>query len=966
MTPEHWQQVDRLLELALEREPRERPEFLDKQCAGNMQLRQEVEALLKAHEQAGSFIEAPALEGAAKGFGGHRTESWVGQQLGNYKILSMLGAGGMGEVYLAQDSRLGRKIALKLLPRQFTYDKDRLRRFEREAQAASALNHPNILTIHEIGQAGDTTFIASEFVDGQTLRQRIIRSRLELPETLDIAIQVTSALAAAHESHIVHRDIKPENIMLRRDGYVKVLDFGLAKLMEANPASSTGTVSLLTESGMLVGTLQYMSPEQARGQEVDARTDIFSLGAVLYEMTTGTMPFKGSTVAAVSDAILNQTPAPPHQLNSDVPEELERIIVKALEKDREVRYQTASDLRADLKRVQRDAALLQAAKVPGPQVEPTHQSSVRATKPREWLRIAGMLAALVVALWAGWYIWQPARPQRAMIQRQLTTNSSETPIYTASISPDGRKLAYSEENGLYVKQIDTGESYGLSALASSRVLHVAWFPDGDRLLVSATATDEKVSGLWTVPIGGPARKLRDDASAASVSPDGATIAFIGENSQGIWVMSASGEQPRRIVQAGQGDIFHDLTWFPNSQRLAYFRHHLGEDPVGDSFESCDLRGNQTATTIPGGWFKSCWVSPDGRLLYSTANWKQHEAGLWEIRIDLSNGQAIGTPRNLFNWPGLAFVWLSGSTNGKRLGLFRGISQDDVYVGKLEGGGTRLTTIRRLTLDDRGDYPAAWTADSKAVLFSSDRNGNFDIFKQALDQRLAEPVVTGPEDQCDPTLTPDGASILYFAQPGGRRLGSLDPVSLSRAPLASGPPQLVLNERGFAVVNCARSPSNLCVVDQRTKGQLVFYAFDPSRGKGGELTRVDVSPNAQYVWDLSPDGSRIALIRSHDEQGRLQVLSLTGERSYDVVVQGGHQLGAISWAADGNGWFVSSRSEGSITLLFVDLKGQAQVLWRQSTLLRFLSETWGVPSPDGRYIAFTASTLSGDAWMMENF
>ena len=232
MTPERWQQIDRLLELTLEQEAGERADFLAKTCAGDEELRREVEALLKAHEQAGSFIEAPALGAAARGLGENHGELLVGQQVSSYKVLSLLGKGGMGEVYLAEDSRLGRKIALKFLPAQFTEDQDRLHRFEREARTASALNHPNILTIYEVGQTDGATFIATEFIDGQTLRARMLKKRLELREILDIGIQVCSALAAAHESHIVHRDIKPENIMLRRDGYVKVLDFGLAKLTE--------------------------------------------------------------------------------------------------------------------------------------------------------------------------------------------------------------------------------------------------------------------------------------------------------------------------------------------------------------------------------------------------------------------------------------------------------------------------------------------------------------------------------------------------------------------------------------------------------------------------------------------------------------------------------------------------------------------------------------------------------------
>jgi serine/threonine-protein kinase len=355
MKPERWQQVEQLCQAALDRAPDERAAFLKQACAEDTELRREVESLLGYQPRAEQFIEAPALEIAAQALTRQLPPRLIGGKIGHHQILSLLGKGGMGEVYLAQDTKLDRKVALKLLPVEFTQDAERLRRFEQEARAASALNHPNIITIHEIGQTDGLHYLITEFIDGQTLRQRMRRERLTIGQAVEVTMQVASALIAAHNAGVVHRDIKPENIMLRADGYVKVLDFGLAKLSQPQTtgvdAERETTREESTATGVVMGTVKYMSPEQARGLRVDARSDIFSLGVVLYEMLGGYPPFAGATTADVIAAILNKEPPPLASVVPVLPAELNSIVTKALHKDREGRYQRGAELLTDLRRL---------------------------------------------------------------------------------------------------------------------------------------------------------------------------------------------------------------------------------------------------------------------------------------------------------------------------------------------------------------------------------------------------------------------------------------------------------------------------------------------------------------------------------------------------------------------------------------------------------------------------------------
>src|SRR5438067_7711419 len=394
MTPARLQTVEEIFHAALDQEPDRVDAFLDAACEGDEVLRRKVEALLDSHQRAGSFIETTVADIATRVIENEQADLLVGQTIGHYKISKRIGSGGMGEVYLATDITAGREAALKLLPTRFTSDAERLKRFQQEERALVGLNHPNILTVYEIGEDHSTHYIASELIEGETLRQRLMRGRIEVGEAVDVAIQVASALAAAHEAAIIHRDIKPENIMLRPDGYVKVLDFGIAKLAESTFAEATAdeaeSVTLAgTNLGSILGTVRYMSPEQARGAPVDKGTDIWSLGVVLYEMVTGHAPFTGDTPAEVMTSILEKEPPPLTNYVAHAPAELQQIISKTLRKEREERYQSAHELLEALQSLRRGMEFKTALE--------------RSTKAPLWLRwarspIASVLLLLVAAL----------------------------------------------------------------------------------------------------------------------------------------------------------------------------------------------------------------------------------------------------------------------------------------------------------------------------------------------------------------------------------------------------------------------------------------------------------------------------------------------------------------------------------------------------------------------------------------
>jgi serine/threonine protein kinase len=509
MTPARLQTIEEIFRAALDQEPSQISAFLDTACKGDEPLRRKVEAVLASHQRPGSFIETSAVGLATRIIQNGQADSLIGQTIGHYKISESIGTGGMGEVYLATDIVAGRKAALKLLPFRFTGDAERLKRFQQEAHAVVGLNHPNILTVYEIGEYHSIHYIASELIEGETLRQRLMRGRMELNEAVDVAIQVASALAAAHEAGIIHRDIKPENIMLRPDGYVKVLDFGIAKLVEQEvPVTIPTDEALLlveTNLGSIVGTVRYMSPEQACGAQVDKGTDIWNLGVVLYEMVTGHAPFTGDTPGEAMSSILEMEPQPLRSYLVHTPAELQQIITKTLRKDREERYHSAHELLETLKDLRHKL-----------EVEAELERSTAAPSWLHWARsptalvLVLLVAALALALPFYWHrnltTSSPPEKSIAVLPFENLSKDDENASFAGGVQDEilsnlskikdlkviSRTSARQYQSGSPRNLRDIGQALGVAHIVEGSVQRV-----GARIRVSARLIDARTdTHLW--------------------------------------------------------------------------------------------------------------------------------------------------------------------------------------------------------------------------------------------------------------------------------------------------------------------------------------------------------------------------------------------------------------------------------------------------------------------------------------
>ncbi len=683
-------------------------------------------------------------------------------------------------------------------------------------------------------------------------------------------------------------------------------------------------------------------------------------------MATGQRAFTGDTAAVLKDAILNHIPAPVHDLNSTLPLKLEQIIDKALENVRELRYRSAREMRADLQSLAQQL--------------PTRTDTRVQRQNRHWPLAAAALEAIVLTASVVYMAARrPPAPRPGLKQTQLTANSSANPVGNGAISPDGKYLAYYDKNGMHLKLLETGETHDVPEPEALKGSQYSWeiFPWSDtKFLADAFVVGEEDSA-WAVSVmGGAPRKLRDDAFPNSVSPDGSMIAFarnpgsIGDRE--IWLMDSDGEQARKVYQTDENSNLQTVEWSPDGQRLAYWKEHRAGDKLEVSIDTLDLSGGPSTTLIsdPKLW-QFVWLR-DGRLIYSLSepDINQASCNLWALRVDARTGRPAGTPVQLTNWAGFCAGDMSATQDSKRLVTFKWWNQHSVYVG--DYARNRLTNPRRLTLSDGQEYPVGWTANGKSIVFVSNRNGTWGIFKQALDKESSETIVTGLPHRVDARLSPDGSWILYQMFTGwtaGR---------LMRVPLTGGPSEPVLTMAtppepiGWAGVHlhepprCARSPAELCAIAERTPDgkQLVFTGFDPAKGRGGELARLDIDPISAYKWDLSPDGDRIAVLRRSED--RVHILSLVGRPERLITVKGRRSLETVDWAADSKGLFASAAQDKSSVLLYVDLQGNAHLLWEQPGEQEGNNDIYAIPSPDGRYLAMFGWTRNSNMWMLENF
>ena len=755
MKTERFEQVDRIFQAAIEREPAERQAYLDEACAGDAELHRRVEALLSADEHAGNFIETPAYEVAAQ-IKEERSRMMQGQQIGPYRIASSLGAGGMGEVYLAEDLRLGRKVALKLLNTHSIEDSRLPDRFLREARLASALDHANICTIHEVGEDSGHSYIAMQYVEGHTLRHLVDGQPLDLKSLLSISLQVADALETAHDQGIIHRDIKPSNIMVTPRGQAKVLDFGLAKLMdEKEGRGADQAYTTLTRTGAVLGTPSYMSPEQARGGRADHRSDIFSLGAVMYEMATGREPFRGKSAAETMHAVINERHTPVVGLNKKMPPGLAAVIDRALAKEPADRYRSISEVIAALRQVAQEAQI-STSPVPDGVIMPYVPVRQRALygRVKALLKRPALAASLVLLILAVALLWRPWERSPSQPQQHLI---STFPGHhrAASFSPDGSMIVFISEVGgvpqVWIKNLAEGNPLQIT-FGEIPAHRPRWSPKNDQI-VFGRGTNPYWQEIWSVPpLGGTPRKVIDNGRNPNWSWDGSRLVY--EKGDDVWTARADGSEQQKVEGLPLIEYFlgHRMPAYSrDGTQIAFFQTSKG--PFGDIWVIPSAGGQARQVTFDVSISSApVWLADDRYILYSsqragsTTLWKVPAAGGQPEPVLISAGEDTdpeisrdGTKliyTNTRNSYVLTLMNLASkqsrdlrearnlqcdpsfSPQGDKISFFALLDEEGMHVFTLGVDGHNLTQVTRGKGEGNG-FPC-WSPDGSSLYFSQDR------------------------------------------------------------------------------------------------------------------------------------------------------------------------------------------------------------------------------------------------------
>jgi len=917
----------------------------------------------------------------------------IGQRLLHFRIVARLGVGGMGEVYRAQDTRLGRQVALKVLPRSLAADPERLRRFEREAKILGALNHPNVAAVYafetampegerradtdgqtiEVDASKPVHFLVIELVEGRTLDELIPPGGVTIEKFFELALPLVDGVAAAHERGIVHRDLKPGNIMVSTEDRVKVLDFGIAKL---DPASGLDQTDLQTEAltveGRIVGTVPYMSPEQVKGADLDARSDIFSLGSIFFQMVAGSLPFEGTTAPEVLASVLKDDPPLVTALRPDTPRQLGRIIQHCLAKDPRKRFQSARDLANALSDLEQELSIER-------QLPATERAERVGTKRNLalWLGAAAVLVVLAavvfrfigpssetrnVSIAAG---EQPSEEELSGLAAPLTQLTSapgleEWPAW----SPSGDLIAFSAEVGgfknLFIQDLSTGEERRLTATASDEI-QAGWSPDGRSLLfVRARGLEDKLKpsdimgwyslggDIWRLDLeSGDEEKLIDDAFNPAVAPDGSAILFDADwaGPRRIWRADARGRNPKQVTNdSSEAAVHAQASWSPDGRMIVFRR--IQQTSSNIAVMDLETEAVTALTEDDHSDLDPRW-SPDGRYIYFSS-YRSGGLNLWRIAVTIS-GAPSGTAQQVTRGPGND-LQATLSPLGDRLAFSVLRLNSDLWRLPVDAmTGAALGSPSEVFASSREDSRGSWYPDASALVFNSDQAGDMNLWRLDLETSTTKQLTGGPGGDFQPKVSPDGSKVVLFsARSGNNDIWTLD--------LASERLEQLTEDEGLDI-NPFFSPDGSRIVFQSDRdGRLELWLMNQD---GGEQTRLSSVGSSGHFSPWTRDGNSVLFRSGLGDAAKIFSIEVASRELTRLppISSGAH----MSFSPDGR-LILDVRGHKTLWVYDLDSGDSKPIFEFDSPSTRIDYPLW---SPDGSEVVFDrAEPRGGDIWLLE--